>query len=297
MEIRAFFSYLWAMATTGELFDKLWLRRVDKPYNSYYSTIQRERLYKQALFYALEYQYNNLVVQGQYDEIRSMVNTDYSVTPADGVVHIPTMLPNYLHYLFSKAKYRGRTFSFAYFTYSGEGSIKAYTDNITPLRTGNFVAISGCADMNEANGNFYLKKLGMRSYGLYQDENLSTPATSTVFHGGSASATEYFFGNCMVQFSDQKVQVLDSPTRRNPVVFVANNSLKIEPPGCLELVIDYITKPPVFINPVDNVFDLETIYPMKFLYQIIDKAAEIFDVETRDPQGFQQDTILENTNQ
>lgn len=285
------------MATTGEEFDRLWYRRVDKPYNSYYTTPQRQRLYKQALFYALESQYNNLIVQGQYDEIRSMVKLNYSVVPVNDTVPINSLLPDYLHYLFSKAKYQGDSFNIASFTYSGKGSIIAYLPAITSLRTGDFVDISGCAEMNEANGSFYLKMLGRTAYGLYLDPELQTPATSTVFNGTTAIATQYFFGKCMVQYSDQRIQVLDSPTRVNPKVMIGNNSLTIEPAGCLELVIDYVTNPPVFINPTDTTFDLETVYTMKFLYQIIDKAAEIFDVETKDNQSFHSDTILEKSNE
>lgn len=284
------------MPTTGEEFDKLWYRRVDKPYNSYYSTVQRQRLYKQALFYALEAQYNNLIVQGQYDEIRSMVKVNHAVTPVADTVVINTMLPDYLHYLFSRAKYQGQTFSFSSFKYSGSGTIEAFSDKVIQLRSGSFVVISGCAEMNEANGSFYLKQIGRTAYGLYQNQELTIPVTATVFTGGEASAIEYFFGKCMVQYSDQRIQVLDSPTKHNPRVMVSDNSIRIFPSGCIELEIDYVTNPPVFIDPVNTTFDLETVYPMKFLYQIIDKAAEIFDVETKDPQSFQSDTILEREN-
>lgn len=284
------------MPTTGEEFDKLWYRRVDKPYNSYYGTVQRQRLYKQALFYALEAQYNNLIVQGQYDEIRSMVKINHVVTPTADTIVINTALPDYLHYLYSEAKYQGQTFPFSSFKYSGSGTIEAFADKVQSLRTGSFVVISGCADMNEANGSFYLKQIGRTAYGLYQNPELTIPVTATVFTGGSAKAIEYFFGKCMVQYSDQRIQVLDSPSKRNPRVMIADNSIKIEPTGCLELRIDYVTNPPVFIDPTNTTFDLETVYPMKFLYQIIDKAAEIFDVETKDPQSFQTDTILERDN-
>lgn len=294
--MRGFFIYICAMPTTGEEFDKLWYRRVDKPYNSYYGTVQRQRLYKQALFYALEAQYNGLIVQGQYDEIRSMVKVNHVVTPVSDTVVINTALPDYLHYLYSEAKYQGDTFQFNSFSYSGSGPIKAFADKVQSLRTGDFVVISGCAEMNEANGSFYLKQIGRTAYALYLNADLTNPATATVFSGGEATAIQYFFGKCMVQYSDQRIQVLDSPSRNNPRVMIANNAIKIFPTGCLELRIDYVTNPPVFIDPANNTLDLETVYPMKFLYQIIDKAAEIFDVETKDPQSFQSDTILERDN-
>lgn len=287
------------MATTGAEFDKLWYRRVDKPYNSYYGTLQRQRLYKQALYYALEANYNNLSVQGQYDEIRALVKTNRFLTPIASEIDINTQLPDYLHYLYSEAQYPLRTYQFDGFTYNGTGAVKAFVNQVISLRSKDFVVISGCADMNEANGERYLKLVGRKVYELYKDADLTDPVTSTVFTGGAASATEYRYGKCMILYSDQRIQTLDNPSKRNPKILISNNVLKIEPVGCLKLRLDYVAQPTQaqLIDPTNNTFDLETIYPMKFLYQVIDKAAEIFDIETKDPQSFQGDVALATQNQ
>lgn len=284
------------MATTGAEFDKLWYRRVDKPYNSYYGTVQRQRLYKQALYYALEANYNTLALQDQYDEIRSLVKTNTFLTPQNNSIVINTQLPDYLHYLYSEAEYALGSYTFTGFTYSGSGAVRAYVDQVCQLRTRDFVKISGCLDMNEANGDRYLKLIGRKVYELYQDSELTIPVTSTVFIGGEATAVEHQYGKCMIFYSDQRIQTMDNPSRRNPRILISNNVLKILPDGCTQLRLDYVSQPTVFIDPANNVFDLETIYPMKFLYQIIDKAAEIFDIETKDPQSYQGDVALATAN-
>jgi hypothetical protein len=285
------------MPTTGFLFDKLWYRRVDKPYNSYYGNDQRQRLYKQALYYALEDNYNNLSVQGQYDEIRDLVKTNRFIIPINDEIVINTQLPDYLHYIYSEAEYSLDSYTFIGFSYNGVGTIKAFVDKVISLRTGDFVKISGCPDMNEVNGDFYLKLIGRKVYELYKDKDLTIPVTSTIFYGSSATAVEYRFGKCMILYSDQRIQTLDNSSKRNPKILISDNVLKIEPSGCTNFRLDYVAQPTVFIDPTNNTFDLETIYPMKFLYQIIDKAAQIFDIETKDPQSFQADVALANQNQ
>jgi hypothetical protein len=226
-----------------------------------------------------------------------LVKTNTFLTPIADEIVINTQLPDYLHYLYSEAEYALGTYNFSGFSYDGVGTIKAFVDKVCSLRTRDFVKISGCVDMNEANGDFYLKLIGRKVYELYRDRDLTIPVTATVFYGGPATAVEHRFGKCMILYSDQRIQTLDNPSKRNPKILVSNNVLKIEPSGSTKLRLDYVAQPTVFIDPTNNTFDLETIYPMKFLYQIIDKAAQIFDIETKDPQSFQADVALANQNQ
>jgi hypothetical protein len=63
---------------------------------------------------------------------------------------------------------------------------------------------------------------------------------------------------------------------------------------------DYVTNPPVFITETNgvfnNTFDLETVYPAKFLYQIIGKAVDIFNVERKDEDSFRENVQLDKMN-
>jgi len=286
---------------TAEEFDQIFQQRIDKSYNKYKSPPQRQALYKQALYYALESIYKSGVDQEWTDEIRSMIKvTQPFALPLSGVLSIPTDVPDYNHYLFARAEYLGESFAFTSFTYSGSGTIMAYSNVPLPFRTYTKVRIENCPDMSEVNGDFYLKQIGRLSWSLYQDLALTIPVTTTVATGYGATATEIQINDCVVQFSDQKIQKLDSPTKKYPKVQIAQDSIYVLPAGGLNLYMDYVSNPPVFITQTNgvfnNTFDLETVYPAKFLYQIIGKAVDIFNVERKDDQSFQENTQLSQLN-
>lgn len=286
---------------TAQEFDEEYQRRIDKFYNNYNSPIQRQALYKNAMYFALEAVYKSGVDQEWTDEIRSMIKINYTIAlPANGRVVIPTDLPDYNHYLFSRAEYLVGSYKLSSFTYSGSGTIVAHSINPLALRTGTKVRISGVAEMEEANGDFYLKMIGRTSWGLYQDKLLTQPVTATVTLSTGGEAVEIQLNDCVIQFSDQKIQKLDSPSPRYPKVQVADDSLYVLPEGATSLKLDYVTTPPLFITQTngvfDNTFNLETIYPAKFLYQIIGKAVDIFNTERKDEASFMQNVNLEKLN-
>lgn len=229
-----------------------------------------------------------------------MIKVRVALTPVNGRVSIPTSLPTYAHYLFARAEYLDVQRTFSSFTYSGTGTIQAYAENVLPYRTGTRVRISGVQEMAEANGDFYLKMIGRLAYGLYLDKELTEVVTTLQPTATSGQAVMIQENDCTVQFSDEKIQKLDAPSIRNPKIQIADNSILIEPQSAERIYIDYVSNPPVFPEETngefDDVFDLETVYPAKFLYQVIGKATEIFDTERMDPRSFQQNVQLENMN-
>lgn len=286
---------------TAKEFDEEYQRRIDKFYNNYNSPPQRQALYKNAMYFALEAVYKSAVDQEWTDEIRSMIKINIPIAvPTDGKIVVPTLLPDYNHYLFARAEYLIGSYKLSSFTYSGSGTILAHSNVPLALRTGTKVRISGVADMSEANGDFYLKLVGRMTWGLYQDKLLTIPVTSVVPISTGGTAVEIQLNDCVVQYSDQKIQKLDSPTPRYPKVQVADNSLYVLPEGATTLRLDYVSTPPLFITETngvfDDVFNLETIYPAKFLYQIIGKAVDIFNTERKDEASFAQNVNLERMN-
>jgi hypothetical protein len=286
---------------TAEEFDQIFQQRIDKSYNKYKSPSQRQSLYKQALYYALESIYKSGVDQEWTDEIRSMlkINTVFTL-PMSGVLGIPTDIPDYNHYLFARAEYLVNSYAFIAFTFSGSGTILAHSNVPLPFRDYTKVRIEDCPDMSEVNGDFYLKQIGRLSWALYQDILLTIPVTTTIPAGLGAKATEIQINDCVVQFSDQKIQKLDIPSKRYPKVQVGQDSLYVLPAGGIRLYMDYVTNPPVFITETNgvfnNTFDLETVYPAKFLYQIIGKAVDIFNVERKDEDSFRENVQLDKMN-
>lgn len=293
-----FLLFLYPM--TAQEFDRIFQERIDKAYNDYVSPPQRERIYKQAMYNAFEVLYNSPVDQEWTDELRSFIKINEEYTPINGVVSIDTQIPDYNHYLFSRVRYITPVNQpFVSFHYSGTGTIRGHVKVPSVYRTGTLVTLSG-SSMAEANGTFYLKQIGRLIYELYQDAALTTPVTATQFDGTGASVSVTTISSAVVIYSDERISRLDLPTERNPRVIIAENSINIEPANADKLILDYLTNPPVFITQTngvfDNTFDLETVYPAKFLYQIIGKAEEIFNVQAKDTQSFRDGVNLENLN-
>lgn len=287
-------------AMTAAEFDRIFQERIDKLYNDYVSPAQRERIYKQAMYNAFEALYNSPIDQEWTDELRSFIkiNQPYSLTNSS--VSIPNVIPDYNHYLFSRVEYTiDQGLYFTLFTYDGTRPVVARASKPLPYRTGSKVTISG-SSMAEVNTSVWLKQVSRTNYFLYSDEVLETPITSTQFSGTSGAIVETIVSNCVVQYSDERISRLDTPTKRNPRVIVNENKLTFYPVGATQVFIDYLSNPPVFITQTagvfDNTFNLETVYPAKFLYQIIDKAEEIFNIQAKDPQSFRDGVNFENLN-
>lgn len=275
------------MAITGLDFDRLFFQRVDKAYNSYKTKPQRRDLYKQAIFYTVENIYNQLRLGGQYDEIRNLISTNVELTPVNDRITINTQLPDYAHYLFSRGEFHEANPSSVGFYFVAGGVLTMVFSGITPLRTETYVLIENQNEIPEANGRFYLKQIGRLTYELYFDKDLSEPVTTNIFSGASAKVTRLLLSDFTMQFSDQRIGELIKPTRISPKIQVADGALKIEPTGCKLVYLDYVKIPPLLPDPDNNTDDLELVYSTKLIYEFLEKAAEIFTVQTRDDSAFQ----------
>lgn len=118
---------------------------------------------------------------------------------------------------------------------------------------------------------------------------VGTPGTGTVNYNKSSSNSggvvkKIYYRYATPMPSDQKIQVLEPATVSAPKFEMAENSIAIMPFNrtCIETKIDYLTKPKVFVDPTNNILDLETIYPAKFLYRVISEAVVLYSSPTRD---------------
>ena len=66
---------------TGQEFDKEFDQKVDKAYSAYLDNTKKERLYKMALYEAIELKYQSGDKQKLYDELAGLIRTNYSVVP------------------------------------------------------------------------------------------------------------------------------------------------------------------------------------------------------------------------
>ena len=66
---------------TGQEFDEEFDQKVDKAYSAYLDNTKKERLYKMALYEAIELKYQSGDKQKLYDELAGLIRTNYSVVP------------------------------------------------------------------------------------------------------------------------------------------------------------------------------------------------------------------------
>jgi hypothetical protein len=116
-----------------------------------------------------------------------------------------------------------------------------------------------------------------------------TPGTGTVRYntaspntGGVVKKQYYEYASLIPP--DQKVSVIDIATVSLPKFEITENAISIWPQNktCIQAKIDYMIKPPRLIDPIDNTFDLENVYPVKFLYRVISEAVVLYSSPTRD---------------
>lgn len=150
-----------------------------------------------------------------------------------------------------------------------------------------------------ANGTFYIKVVNSKLIELYADKNHQTPITrigASVVQSGRMDRIYYKYAT--PYFSDRKIDPLGQPKPRKPKYAIADGALKCYPidETCYAATLDYFTIPFNFIDVEDNILDLSTIYPLDFIYHIIDQAAKLYASQSRD-QMLNQDmavTLVQN---
>lgn len=144
------------------------------------------------------------------------------------------------------------------------------------------------ADMitTEANGDWYAKVINPYTVALYVDRQLTIPsaAPATASSKESGSISRYYYKKCIPVYSERKGDPLEDFTEDFPGYEKADRVIKIYPlhSKCLETKADYLRRPPIFIDVTDNVTDLETLWPLKFIYFIVEEAKLLYSSPTRD---------------
>lgn len=266
--------------------------KVQQNYTGYLSTLEANRLFKQALFQALENKYRNLAEQREYDNITSLIKTEQPYTPVGNqlTTTIGTgVIPDYNHLLAIKAKFTVDLF-ITLSAASNATPIVITVDQRSNLRTGDNIEITGVIGNTNTNGIFYIKKLSDFKFSLYSDEFFQVPISGNAAYISGGTVSRVYYNYCKRYFSDQKIGVLATPTVDYPKFENAQNLIKIYPTNqvCQQITIDYITTLAVIPDVSNNVIDLELTYPFQFLQYLVTVASEIFTGQVKD--GEQQRT-------
>lgn len=257
--------------------------KVQQNYTGFIDTPTANRLFKQALYQAIESKYRVLVEQREFDHLTSVIKTEVPYTPVNSQLTLTStgIVPDYLHLLAIKCKFTAPLFI------SLSGATNATPIVITVnersnLRTGDNVDISGVIGNTNANGVFYLKKLSDFRFGLYSDIELQVPVSGNAAYISGGTISRVYYKYAKLIRSDNKISTFATPTVDLPRYETVTNLIKIYPANCQQVLLDYVTTAAVLIDVSDSATDLELTYSYQFLQFIITTAASIFSGEIKD---------------
>jgi len=289
------------MATTGQA---LWLYTqniIDKDYSDWISTVKANRLFRAALFNVIEQKLVAMDSQKIYDELNSLLVTNYSAAVATNQITKSTAFtaPNeYMRLMTMKVRMREPYIQGLTITSINTATMTVTFNKKPPFANGSLIDTNNTLTSLGANSLFYVKKLADKKFKLYLDQGLYNQA---VYLAGAAGPWQISLVHdefCVPYISDKKINKLGGPKPYDPMYEDAVDAIKIYPSTstCLSATVDFVRKPVVFIDVTNNAIDLELTYPMKFLYAIANEFANIFAASTRDQELYRssENEIVQN---
>ena len=199
-------------------------------------------------------------------------------TANSGSITYSSMISDYMHLLGVKAKFlKNINVSITNASNATPIRIKLNTAN-NNIRSTELINITGVVGNTAANGTYYAKKINSVTVDLYSDISLLTGVAGNGTYVSGGTITEVFYKYCTPYYSERKIASLTEPVISAPKFEIANNLLKIYPLNytCQEITADYISDAIVYIDPTNNVLDLEAYYPFKFLSYVADVCKDIY---------------------
>lgn len=208
-----------------------------------------------------------------------------------GYIETPQSVLDYLHLNSLKITYKVLSQTAISSLIVKPESIIFNTASFSKLRSGEKVIISGFTSPSAANGTFYVKWVGEKSYQLYSDKELQNPVLGNgKFSGPVGTLYEVTESETIFQSKPDQIQTYDKPSYQFPRWKMDQNALVLEPEqNLVSAKISYLRKPPFAIDPEDADTDLLLYVPQEFIEFLIDKGAALFDLETKDVQSLNMD--------
>jgi hypothetical protein len=165
------------------------------------------------------------------------------------------------------------------------------------LRTGDFISLTGVQGTTNANGDWYVKQTAPKKYQLFQDSLLTIPVLGNSKYLGGGTLYEYITTEPIFQEKPDEIAVIDKPSYMFPRWYMSEGSIVLEPSLYLNSAyISYLRIPPFIIDPLDNELDLLLYMPQELIEFLVDYAAKLFDLETKDWQSINFDNNQVITN-
>jgi hypothetical protein len=161
--------------------------------------------------------------------------------------------------------------------------VEFVVDSYCKLRTGDFIYISGVQGTTSANGDWYLKQTAPKKYQIFEDKTLTTPVLGNSKYLSGGNLFEFIVTEPIFQEKPDQITVIDKPTYDFPRWSMSQGSIIIEPAAYLDQAyISYLSIPPFEIDPENNNLDLLLFMPQELIEFLVDYAAKLFDLETKD---------------
>jgi hypothetical protein len=161
--------------------------------------------------------------------------------------------------------------------------VEFVVDSYCKLRTNDFVSISGVQGTTSANGDWYLKQTAPKKYQIFEDKTLTTPVLGNSKYLSGGNLFEFIVTEPIFQEKPDQITVIDKPTYDFPRWSMSQGSIIIEPAAYLDQAyISYLSIPPFEIDPENNNLDLLLFMPQELIEFLVDYAAKLFDLETKD---------------
>lgn len=175
--------------------------------------------------------------------------------------------------------------------------VEFIVDSFCRLRSGDFIALSGILGTISANGEWYIKQTAPKRYQIFQDALLTVPVLGNSRYLGGGTLYEYIVTEPVFQEKPDEISVIDKPSYEFPRWYMSEGAILLEPAQYLySASISYLRIPPFTINPLDNTTDLLLYMPQELIEFLVDYAAKLFDLETKDWNSFSFDNNQVITN-
>lgn len=221
----------------------------------------------------------NSVVDSRTFSILTTFNAG-TYTPYTGTLTTDYIIGDYLHLLTVKCKNKEFLPRVSVQSYRATQPPLVQFNRPTNLATDDIIEIRNFPQ-GRLDGTYYYESVDDFRGRLWLNEELTVPAvvTASTLSGGDIYRIYYSYAEPV--YSDRKISTFEYATHISPKVQVADGEM-IFTPDTTEITIDYYAKPALYIDVSDTVVDYENIYPIKFIYRIIDEAINIYSMPSRD---------------
>jgi hypothetical protein len=175
--------------------------------------------------------------------------------------------------------------------------VEFIVDTFSKLRSGDLIGLSDIQGTTFANGDWYIKQTAPKKYQIFEDALLTIPVSGNAKYIGGGTLYEFVLSEPVFQEKPDQISAIDKPSFDFPRWYMSEGSLLLQPAQYIySAYISYLRIPPFEIDPTNTTLDLLLYMPQELIEYLVDYAAKMFDLETKDWNSFNFDSNQVITN-